>query len=72
MAGDVPRVTLPALQAMKREARKIAGVVAWDTPMAQLGYLMALAFSPANILATVLLLIVLLHRLIELAVSLPF
>ena len=30
------RVTLPALQNMKREGRKIAGVVAWDTPMAQL------------------------------------
>jgi 3-methyl-2-oxobutanoate hydroxymethyltransferase len=30
------KVTLPALQAMKREARKIVGVVAWDYHMARL------------------------------------
>src|ERR1051326_1464240 len=30
------RLTIPALQAMKREGRKIVGVVAWDTPMAQI------------------------------------
>ena len=30
------RVTLPALQAMKREGKKIVGVVAWDTPLAQI------------------------------------
>ena len=30
------RVTIPALQEMKRQGRKIVGVVAWDTPMAQL------------------------------------
>src|SRR3954463_7254486 len=30
------RITIAALQAMKREGRKIVGVVAWDTPMAQL------------------------------------
>jgi len=30
------RVTIAALQAMKREGRKIVGVVAWDTPMAEL------------------------------------
>jgi len=29
-------VTIPALQAMKREGRKIAGVVAWDTQMARI------------------------------------
>jgi 3-methyl-2-oxobutanoate hydroxymethyltransferase len=29
------RVTVPALQAMKREGRKIVGVVAWDTPTAR-------------------------------------
>jgi 3-methyl-2-oxobutanoate hydroxymethyltransferase len=28
------RITIAALQAMKREGRKIVGVVAWDTPMA--------------------------------------
>jgi 3-methyl-2-oxobutanoate hydroxymethyltransferase len=28
------RLTITALQAMKREGRKIVGVVAWDTPMA--------------------------------------
>src|SRR3954452_25201618 len=30
------RMTVPALQQMKREGRKIVGVVAWDTPMAQI------------------------------------
>ncbi len=30
------KVTIPALHAMKREGRKIVGVVAWDTPMAQI------------------------------------
>jgi len=30
------KVTLPTLQAMKREGRKIVGVVAWDTPTAQI------------------------------------
>ena len=30
------KVTIPALQQMKREGRKIAGVVAWDTPLARL------------------------------------
>src|SRR4051794_28539336 len=30
------KVTLPLLQAMKRESRKIVGVVAWDYHMAQL------------------------------------
>jgi 3-methyl-2-oxobutanoate hydroxymethyltransferase len=30
------RLTIAALQAMKREGRKIVGVVAWDTPMAEL------------------------------------
>jgi len=30
------KVTLPALQAMKRESRKIVGVVAWDVHMARL------------------------------------
>jgi len=29
-------VTIPALQQMKRDGRKIAGVVAWDTPMARI------------------------------------
>src|SRR3954463_5471496 len=29
-------ITISALQVMKREGRKIVGVVAWDTPMAQL------------------------------------
>ncbi len=29
-------VTLPALQQMKREGKKIAGVVAWDCPMARI------------------------------------
>src|SRR3954471_18122408 len=30
------RMTVPALQKMKRDGRKIVGVVAWDTPMAQI------------------------------------
>src|SRR6188474_3902623 len=30
------KVTLPALQAMKRGARKIVGVVAWDTQIAKI------------------------------------
>lgn len=30
------KVTLPALQQMKRDGRKIVGVVAWDTPIAQI------------------------------------
>jgi len=30
------QVTIPALQAMKREGRKSVGVVAWDTPLAQI------------------------------------
>jgi 3-methyl-2-oxobutanoate hydroxymethyltransferase len=30
------KLTVPALQAMKREGRKIVGVVAWDTPTAQI------------------------------------
>jgi 3-methyl-2-oxobutanoate hydroxymethyltransferase len=32
----VARITIQALQEMKRQGRKIVGVVAWDTPMAQL------------------------------------
>jgi 3-methyl-2-oxobutanoate hydroxymethyltransferase len=32
----VEKLTIPALQQMKPEGRKIVGVVAWDTPMAQL------------------------------------
>jgi 3-methyl-2-oxobutanoate hydroxymethyltransferase len=35
MASDEP-VTIPALQAMKREGKKIAGVVAWDYQIAQI------------------------------------
>ena len=34
-ANDTP-VTIPALQQMKRDGRKIVGVVAWDYPMAQI------------------------------------
>jgi 3-methyl-2-oxobutanoate hydroxymethyltransferase len=30
------RITIPALQAMKREGKKIAGIVAWDYPLARL------------------------------------
>src|ERR1700744_3137059 len=29
-------VTIPALQQMKRDGKKIAGVVAWDCPMARI------------------------------------
>lgn len=39
MSAAVPsaaRVTVPALQGMKRAGRKIVGVVAWDHPMARL------------------------------------
>jgi len=30
------KVTIAALQQMKRDGKKIAGVVAWDTPMAKI------------------------------------
>ena len=30
------KVTIPALQQMKRESRKSVGVVAWDYPMARI------------------------------------
>src|SRR5882724_2749339 len=30
------KLTIPALQKMKRDGRKIVGVVAWDTPIAQI------------------------------------
>ena len=30
------KVTIVALQQMKRDGKKIAGVVAWDTPMARI------------------------------------
>src|SRR5258705_7803131 len=30
------KVTIPALREMKRDGRKIVGVVAWDTPIAQI------------------------------------
>jgi 3-methyl-2-oxobutanoate hydroxymethyltransferase len=30
------KVTMAALQQMKRDGKKIAGVVAWDTPMAKI------------------------------------
>jgi 3-methyl-2-oxobutanoate hydroxymethyltransferase len=30
------KVTIPALQAMKRDGRKIVGIVAWDYPIAQI------------------------------------
>ena len=36
MADAAARVTVPALQAMKRAGRKIVGVVAWDYPMARI------------------------------------
>jgi 3-methyl-2-oxobutanoate hydroxymethyltransferase len=36
MESPGSRVTVAALQRMKREGRKIVGVVAWDTPMAQI------------------------------------
>ena len=32
---DTP-VTIPALQQMKRDGRKIVGVVAWDYPLARI------------------------------------
>ena len=35
-AANTDRITVPALQQMKREGRKIVGVVAWDCPMAQI------------------------------------
>jgi 3-methyl-2-oxobutanoate hydroxymethyltransferase len=35
-AGDGEKVTVPALQAMKREGRKIVGVVAWDYQVARI------------------------------------
>jgi 3-methyl-2-oxobutanoate hydroxymethyltransferase len=36
MQADIQAVTVPALQRMKREGRKIVGVVAWDTQMAHI------------------------------------
>src|SRR5947199_10688742 len=36
MEAPQPRVTLAALQTMKRDGRKIVGLVAWDCPMAQI------------------------------------
>ena len=36
METDRTPITVPALQQMKREGRKIAGVVAWDYQMAQI------------------------------------
>jgi 3-methyl-2-oxobutanoate hydroxymethyltransferase len=36
MEASPPRVTVAALQAMKRAGRKIVGVVAWDAPTAQI------------------------------------
>ena len=36
MESPESRVTVAALQTMKRDGRKIVGVVAWDTPMAQI------------------------------------
>lgn len=36
MEASQSRVTVAALQGMKRDGRKIVGVVAWDTPMAQI------------------------------------
>jgi 3-methyl-2-oxobutanoate hydroxymethyltransferase len=36
MDSSEPRVTVAALQQMKRDGRKIVGVVAWDTPMARI------------------------------------
>jgi len=36
MQSQVPSVTIPALQQMKRDGRKIVGVVAWDYQMAQI------------------------------------
>ena len=37
METDRTPITVPALQQMKRDGRKIVGVVAWDYPMAQIG-----------------------------------
>src|ERR1700731_4270261 len=34
--GAMDTVTIPALQQMKRDGKKIAGVVAWDFPMARI------------------------------------
>jgi 3-methyl-2-oxobutanoate hydroxymethyltransferase len=36
VAADAAKVTVPALQAMKREGRKIVGVVAWDYQIARI------------------------------------
>ena len=36
METDRAPITIPALQQMKRDGRKIVGVVAWDCPMAQI------------------------------------
>ena len=36
METDRTPITVPALQQMKRDGRKIVGVVAWDYPMAQI------------------------------------
>ena len=36
METDRAPITVPALQQMKRDGRKIVGVVAWDCPMAQI------------------------------------
>ena len=36
MQAERREVTLPALQQMKRDGRKIVGVVAWDSPIAQI------------------------------------
>src|SRR5580658_9466206 len=36
MGTDRAPIAVPALQQMKRDARKIVGVVAWDYPMAQI------------------------------------
>src|SRR3981081_594521 len=33
---NMDRITIPRLQEMKRQGRKIVGVVAWDPPMAQI------------------------------------
>src|SRR5262245_33019308 len=36
METSEPRATVAALQQMKRDGRKIVGVVAWDTPLARI------------------------------------
>src|SRR5512143_2335160 len=36
MQGNEATLTVPALQQMKRDGRKIVGVVAWDWQMAQI------------------------------------